>query len=458
MGSKPEINHGSDVAEDIGRMFLNESLSDVVFVVEGKRIFAHKVVLAARSQIFRDMLFGQTPLTTCKREIYINDCSALSFKNFIKYVYSGKISLIGTDETESQELLAMALKYQMTQLAQTILDIDLMTVQEMSSVKPNPKPKEEPIKEAIKTPNVNLLRFEDIANVNNGAVVAEGINPERLFSSKKDLDEKSLTKHKIEINTKGILIKLNIPVVINLVKFRLLDIEPKRYYCYYVQISPDGNNWQTVADYRYYSCRSWQTIFFDQKLTKMIRILGTHSNEKTFFTNTRYFTIISFFCGLTQGLPKMWNGFWEPECNIASSGRGAAVVINNGNDYCRNAKMINDSIEFEYKKYNHIFSEFNFDRDSQLIIHLPQPVATSSLSFYICGEDKFKYTVKVTTDPIDKEIKNWILVSDKRKQFNAPKWQRITFNKTKVVLICISNIRCLDESVNTLPILSFNCP
>ena len=110
MESKYEINHSSSVAEDISQLFLNEKLSDMVFIVEGKQIVAHKVVLAARSHTFRDLLFESTPLIACKREIHINDCSALSFKNFIKYIYTGKLSLTGADETENQELLALALK------------------------------------------------------------------------------------------------------------------------------------------------------------------------------------------------------------------------------------------------------------------------------------------------------------------------------------------------------------
>ena len=461
MESKYEINHSSGVSEDISRLFLNETFSDVVFVVEGKQIVAHKVVLAARSQTFRDLLFESTPLTACKRQIHINDCSALSFKNFIKYIYTGKLSMAGADETENQELLALALKYQVIQLVESILEpntglaLSRSPYDKTQPQKPNTNTTDKDIE---KPSNAVPLRFEDMANVNNGATVIEGINPERLFSGKKDLDEKCLTKHKIEINTKGLIIKLNVPVIINLIRFRLLDIEPKRYYSYYVLVSDDNKQWQTVADYRFYSCRSWQTIFFVKRLVQFIQIVGTHSNEKLFFSNTHYFTIVQLFCGLTQRPPKMLNGFWEPEVSIASIGKGAVVIINNGNDYCRNAKMINDYIEFEYKKYNHIYSEFHFDRDSQLIVHLPQPIITSSISFYIYGEEKFKYIVKISVDPIDKENKNWILVADKRKQFNCPKWQRITFNKTKVLLICIANIRCLDESVNTFPILAFSCP
>ena len=459
MESIYEINHSLSVLEDISRLFLSETLSDVVFIVEGKQIVAHKVVLAARSQTFRELLFESTPLTSCKRQIHVNDCSALSFKNFIKYLYTGKLSLSGADEIESREMLALALKYQIKPLVESILEPNTgisQSIAPVSAQKPQ-KIEGDSDKDIQKPSNAVPLRFEDLANVKDGAVVIEGINPERLFAAKKDFDEKGLTKHKIELNTKGIIVKLKIPVVINLVKFRLLDIEPKRYYSYYVMVSADNIKWETVADYRYFSCRSWQTIFFDQRSVQFIQIVGTHSNEKLYFSSTFYFTIISFFCGLTQRPPKMWNGFWEPEVNIAGIGKGAIVVIN-GNNYCRNAKMINDYIEFEYKKYNQIYSEFHFDRDSELIVQLPQPIIASSISFYIFGEEKYKYVVKVSVDQIDKELKNLVLVSDKRKQFNCPKWQKITFNRTKVVLISIANIRCLDESVKTFPILAFNCP
>jgi len=469
MASKSEINHSSSVSSDISKLFLNEKLSDVLFVVEGKHIAAHKIVLAARSDTFRNILFDQTVLINCKREIHIKDISALSFKNFIKYIYTGMISLTDMEEKEIQEVLALALEYGMKELVECIVEPN-RGQQKLSQQKTITNTNEESIanisdkkvkyfaKFNEEKKNQTPLQFEDLANVNNGAAVIEGLNPESLFSSRKDFDEKSLTKHKIEANTKGIIVKLNIPVIINVVKFRLCDRDPKRVYCYLVQVSADNRKWRKIADYRHFSCRSWQSIFFEQQLVQYIRIFGTYSNEKSIFSSNRYFTITSLLCGLTQRAPKLTDGFWEPESNIACLSKGAIVIINNGNDFCRNAKMINDYLEFEYKKYNNICSEFQFESDSQLIVQLSQPIITSSLSFYIYSEEKFKYTVKVSVDHIEKENKRWVLVADKRKQFNPPKWQKITFEKCKVLLISIGDMRCLDETVETFPILSFSCP
>ena len=459
MAAIKEIDHSSLLSEDISRLFLDDRLSDVVFVVQGKQIAAHKIVLAARSNVFRNQLFEQTALTACKREIHINDCSALCFKNFIKYIYTGKISLINMDDVESRELLALALKYEIKCLVETILEptSESMSLRQKTTVKSQPVAGGQSQTTISQTSKSLLFQFEDIANLEKGAQVIEGQNPERLFSGKRDLDEKSLTKHKIETNSKGIIIKLNIPVLLNIIRFRLCDIDAKRCYSYYIQVSEDALSWQLVADYQYYSCRSWQTIFFGQRLVQYIQIVGTYSNEKTFFSNTRYFSIISLLCGLSKKSTKLTNGFWEPESNIATINKGAIVVIN-GSDFCRNAKMINDYIDFEYKKFNHICSEFKFDVDSHLIVLLPQPIVTSSIGFFIYGEQKFKYRVKVSVDSMEKEPKKWTVVADRRDKYNASKWQRITFNKCVVSIICIDQIRCINESVTTFPVMTFNCP
>ncbi|XP_054164453.1 BTB/POZ domain-containing protein 9-like [Oppia nitens] len=456
-----EINHSTDVLEDLSRLFLNEKLSDVVFIVDNKHIAGHKAVLSARSPIFKDMFFNQTVLTNCKREIHIKDCSALSFKSFIKYIYTGKLSLIGVDDKDIEELLSLALKYEIKRLTEALLEPNAKTstiiekqlqkldLDELQNIK-----KQNNTQKSVQTKD--LSSHSGFENIGLGTAVAiEGINPEKLFVDKNNCDEKSLTKHKIEVNSKGIIIRFHIPVLINIIRFRLLDTDPKRHYSYFVQLSATSNQWDIVADYRQYSCRSWQTICFDQRLVKFVRIMGTKSSEKLFFSNTLYFTIVSFMCGLIQTPIKLMNGLWEPQENMASKRKGAVVIIN-GN-FCKDAKMIND-YEFEFKKYNNICSEFHFNTESQLIIHLAQPIITSSISFYIHSNQKFKYTVRVTASSIDKEFKVWTVVANKLTQFNAPKWQIITFAKTRVLLISISSIRCLDENVNILPILAFSCP
>eukprot|EP01006_Ploeotia_vitrea_P037086 TRINITY_DN66089_c4_g1_i4.p1 TRINITY_DN66089_c4_g1~~TRINITY_DN66089_c4_g1_i4.p1 ORF type:complete len:105 (-),score=51.76 TRINITY_DN66089_c4_g1_i4:80-394(-) len=45
------------VSVGMSALLFQEELSDVTFVVEGERVFAHRLVLATRSEVFRAMLY-----------------------------------------------------------------------------------------------------------------------------------------------------------------------------------------------------------------------------------------------------------------------------------------------------------------------------------------------------------------------------------------------------------------
>lgn len=47
------VDHSSNLASDIGVLYLNDEYSDVTLQVNGQAFHAHKVILAARSQYFR---------------------------------------------------------------------------------------------------------------------------------------------------------------------------------------------------------------------------------------------------------------------------------------------------------------------------------------------------------------------------------------------------------------------
>lgn len=47
------VDHSSNLANDIGVLYLNDEYSDVTLQVNGQAFHAHKVILAARSQYFR---------------------------------------------------------------------------------------------------------------------------------------------------------------------------------------------------------------------------------------------------------------------------------------------------------------------------------------------------------------------------------------------------------------------
>ena len=72
-----------------------------------------------------------------------------------------------------------------------------------------------------------------------------------------------------------------------MILFRLLlwDCDD-RSYCYYIQVSPNGKNWELVVDKTRESCRSWQTLRFSPRPVVFIKIVGTHNtaNEVSFYS------------------------------------------------------------------------------------------------------------------------------------------------------------------------------
>lgn len=56
--SLPTLNFPGHLSENIGSLCLSAEYSDVTLVVEGVRIPAHKVILAASSDYFRALLYG----------------------------------------------------------------------------------------------------------------------------------------------------------------------------------------------------------------------------------------------------------------------------------------------------------------------------------------------------------------------------------------------------------------
>lgn len=50
-----------------------------------------------------------------------------------------------------------------------------------------------------------------------------------------------------------------------------------RSYSYYIEASMEQKDWVRVVDYSQYSCRSWQVLYFENRVVQFIRIVGTHN-------------------------------------------------------------------------------------------------------------------------------------------------------------------------------------
>jgi len=92
-----QINHMSTLSGNLSSLFLNPEYSDVNLIVEGVTFPAHRIILAARSEYFRALLFGGMKESQ-ENEVHLSCVTVKAFKIVLKYVYSGVIVLGGAND------------------------------------------------------------------------------------------------------------------------------------------------------------------------------------------------------------------------------------------------------------------------------------------------------------------------------------------------------------------------
>jgi len=116
-----EVQHIHFLSEHIGALFLNDEYSDVTLIVESNRFNAHKVILAARSEYFRALLYGgMKESQLC--EIELKDTPLTAFKHLLRYIYMGHMTLGNQKDELILEILGLAHKYGFQDLESAISD------------------------------------------------------------------------------------------------------------------------------------------------------------------------------------------------------------------------------------------------------------------------------------------------------------------------------------------------
>ena len=91
--------------------FMNEDKSDVVFMVEGKRVPALKIILCMKNRVFRD-LFSDNFEESKDKTVVIEETTFEAFKTFILFLYSDR--LVFEDENDVkliEDVLLLSEKY-----------------------------------------------------------------------------------------------------------------------------------------------------------------------------------------------------------------------------------------------------------------------------------------------------------------------------------------------------------
>lgn len=116
----------SDLGLHFGKLLEKQEASDVTFVVDGEKFHAHKLVLAARSPLFKAKFFDSSEQSN---EVVITDMEPMVFKAMLHYIYrdtlpdeeptspnSSSSSSSSTTETLTERLLAVAHMYGLRRL------------------------------------------------------------------------------------------------------------------------------------------------------------------------------------------------------------------------------------------------------------------------------------------------------------------------------------------------------
>ncbi|XP_043487969.1 BTB/POZ domain-containing protein 9 [Polistes fuscatus] len=119
--SSGEVEHTNLLSEDIGALHLSNNYTDVTLIVSGQRFNGHKIILAARSQYFRALLFGGLKEST-QEEIELKGASLAAFKKLFKYIYTGRMSLANLREEVIVDILSLAHQYGFLELESAISD------------------------------------------------------------------------------------------------------------------------------------------------------------------------------------------------------------------------------------------------------------------------------------------------------------------------------------------------
>ncbi|XP_073729661.1 BTB/POZ domain-containing protein 9 isoform X2 [Misgurnus anguillicaudatus] len=122
VSSTAEIDHLHLLSEQLGALVPSEEYSDVTFIVEEKRFPAHRVILAARCQYFRALLYGGLRESRPQAEVRLEDTHPEAFSMLLRYLYTGRATLSEAREDTLLDFLGLAHRYDLQPLESSICE------------------------------------------------------------------------------------------------------------------------------------------------------------------------------------------------------------------------------------------------------------------------------------------------------------------------------------------------
>jgi len=115
-----DVDHIHLLSSQLKSLLCSEDFTDVTFIVEGEKFAAHRVILSARCEYFRALLYGGMKESNSADEITLPDTAVTSFRVLLEYLYTGIIYLRDSKEDDIIDLLGLAHKYGLLALQSSI--------------------------------------------------------------------------------------------------------------------------------------------------------------------------------------------------------------------------------------------------------------------------------------------------------------------------------------------------
>jgi BTB/POZ domain-containing protein 9 len=282
--------------------------------------------------------------------------------------------------------------------------------------------------------DIKINDFKVICGENPTAVLTVKIGP---IDNRKDC-----TYHRIGSDD-GIVLKLAKEYSINFIKMRLYD-EKMRAFSYFVQVSIDNENWNTVYDQKIYQCRSWQLIYFPENKVQYIKIVGTKSHD---IIECNYFEVSSIEIFKTDN-PMVRNGILCPKQDMAKMSVGAKLLRGTNTWILRDeSNKIDKNSDINFTYHNPY---------SDILIQLPQVIEAETIKLITWGEVRYEFSVKSS-----KDNEKWDVIYEYNDESSEKFEHLITFKSPKLISfikIFGENVDENDETDETFRIVSFQCP
>jgi len=264
---------------------------------------------------------------------------------------------------------------------------------------------------------------ENVAVPRHGAQVLVGeVKSALLDGDSKNYDmERGFSRHPIdETGDKGIVVKLGMPCIINRINMLLWDRD-QRAYSYCIEVSMDQSDWVRVVDHSKYHCRSWQTLYFPQRVVQYIRVVGTHN------TVNKVFHVVTLEALWSECVMQLHGDLLIPQENIATLSHSALVI--EGVCRSRNALLNGDTSHYDWDS-GYTCHQLG---SGAIMVQLGQPYALNSMRMLLwdCDDRSYNYYIEVSVNQRD-----WEVVCDRTRE-PARSWQMISFPRRPVVFIRI---------------------